>query len=153
MNDLIKKLQDKTYVRAFGLMEKMGSRECFMEVGKENCLVFASESNGCGGRWRNATGLSFDDAETYAIKPDYQPEFVDLEIEILNEYLGVWGYKSKPRISLPHDFTHLHCLPSLPKFKCFFYLAKGKEHTLCIVDVAKRISEGKTVYARLWKRE
>jgi len=120
MNDMIEKLKDKDYVRAFGLMSPE-ERECLKKVGKENCLCFH------GGQWGDPyrSNACFNYQFTYAIKPDYQsaPEFVDLEIEIHMQqdhtsWLGV--HMTEQSEFLPHPFTHLHCLSSLPEFRCFW---------------------------------
>ena len=75
-NELIKRLKDKNYVRAFGLMTPE-EQECFRKIGKENCYIYTSE-----GTWACPyQSPGFANKWTYAIKPDYQPEpeFVDLE--------------------------------------------------------------------------
>jgi len=147
MNELIEKLKDKNYVRAFGLMEETlpGSRECFKKVGKKNCLCFH------GGLWGgpNNSNDCFNYQFTYAINPDYkpEPEFVDLEIteSAINYLLGV----ERTDISefLPYNFNHLHLLPSLPNFELFWY---KDTNTIRINfdEVAHRRHEGKTVFAR-----
>lgn len=70
MNDLIEKLKDKTYVRAFGLMLPE-EQACFEEARLDNCLCYAKA------KWRQAYGGgtgAFGEDMTYAIKSDYQPE-------------------------------------------------------------------------------
>ena len=121
MKDIIKKLKDKTYVRPFGLMAPE-EQECFRKVKRYNCVCFAESIV-----WISCSGGIFANVETYAIKPkpDYQPEseFVDLEIAehaqgiVQIWWLGVWKDKHE---FLPYDFTHLHYLPSLPKFEGFY---------------------------------
>jgi hypothetical protein len=66
MNELIKKLKDKNYVRAFGLM-KPEERECYQKVGSENCIMFSSLG------W-STFKTEFVWINTYAIRPGYQPE-------------------------------------------------------------------------------
>jgi len=70
MNDLIEKLKDKDYVRAFGLM-KPEEQEVLESVGWQNRLVYILN------KWRTDSGkIKGNEREdlTYAIKPDYQPE-------------------------------------------------------------------------------
>ena len=103
MNNLIEKLKDKTYVRAFGLMTPL-ERECLEKVGKRNCYEFTSH------RWIVPTGDSFFGWLTYAIKPDYQPEseYVDYEIGVgsPDNMLGVYLGKG----ALPCPFVQCACL-------------------------------------------
>jgi hypothetical protein len=70
MKNLIEKLKDKDYVRAFGLM-KPEEQKVYRKVGKKNCIFYNS-----GGNWLEAInyGDNFSRNFTYAIKPDYQPE-------------------------------------------------------------------------------
>ena len=68
MNELIEKLKNKNYVRAFGLMTPE-EQECLISVGKINCMWYSMH------KWQDASDTSgFFDDFTYAIKPDYQPE-------------------------------------------------------------------------------
>ena len=150
MKELIEKLKKNKTV--FGLMSSE-ERECFKKVGKKNCLCFH------GGQWGgpNNSNDCFNYQFTYAIKPDYQPEpeFVDLEIVRHAEgtveqtwWLGVWADK---RAELPHAFTHLHCLPSLPNFEGFWHdydKKMGRRYFCNITEAAPKISEGHKVYAR-----
>ena len=152
MNELIEKLKDKNYVRAFGLMEETlpGSMNCFKKVGKKNCLCFH------GGQWGdpNNSNDCFNYQYTYAIKPDYQPEpeFVDLEIFALDGWLMV--QRDSNCEFLPYLQTHLHCLPSLPNFEGFYMpdpvITDGHEY-LFIGTVARNIAKGKKVFARFRK--
>ena len=162
MNEMIEKLKDKDYVRAFGLMTPE-EQECFEKVGKQNCLVYTN-----GGKWEDAAKCPFSSGNTYAIKPDYQPEPepVDLEITKCSDakgvfWLGCWSEEHlKPfvdGVSLPHSFTHLHCLPSLPNFVCFWEETEtDKDKTGYRLDkafwivglAADKADEGKKVYAR-----
>lgn len=149
MNNLIEKLKDKTYVRAFGLMS-VDERRCFRVVGRTKCGCYVNN------RWNfEDTGESntFDDDCTYAIKPDYkpEPEYVDLEIKVHNDedikWLGVYN-NDAPSGLMPYFFTHLHCLPSLPNFERFYLEDKGVKWPTVTEDIATRIDEGETVYAR-----
>ena len=154
MNELIKKLQDKNYVRAFGLM-KPEEQECFRKA-KGNCLVYQGQT-GILPLW--TTGDGFNNTDTYAIKPDYQPEpeFVDIKIkenacsragygkDVV--WLGIFD-RDCP-FELPHFFTHLHCLSSMPRFREFWY--QDIVTRISFTDdgiVATHKDEGKTVYAR-----
>ena len=113
--ELIERLKDKKYVRAFGLM-KNEERECFRKVGYDNCLRYVAKDS-----WtKSSTHDLFSNITTYAIKPDYQPEpeYVDLEITEEKGLLGVRaGFHC---VTLIYEFTHLHCLPSLPNFEGFY---------------------------------
>ncbi len=68
MNTIIINLQDKNYVRAFGLMMDE-EQECFRKVGHQNCIYYGSRG------WEKCiVGVSFCGWQTYAIKPGYRPE-------------------------------------------------------------------------------
>ena len=156
MKELIEKLKDKNYVRAFGLMTP-GEQKLLRKANTSNCLFYNP-----GGNWLTIRcDMDFGRDRTYAIKPDYQPEpeYVDLEIELeeckdehgeLRRFLGVWN--TPKSFFLPYQFTHLHCLPSLPNFEGFI-----RKPTMTIEEkwflqgVAKQISEGHKVYARFRK--
>ena len=154
MDELIEKLKDKNYVRAFGLMSKE-EQECLEKAGKSNCFVFDGRS------WFSMDYYSdkrFHTGCTYAIKPDYkpEPEFVDLEIDEDIEistgirWLGV--HKDEKSSFLPYLFTHLHCLPSLPNFERFHENDDDEDDFLSIEWIATNIDEGKKVVARFRSR-
>ena len=151
MDEMIEKL--KKNKKAFGLLEPE-EQECFKNVRKINCLWY----HGSGvNDWGSDSGAfsKFDNQTTYAIKPDYkpEPEFVDLEIRVKSD--GTWRWLGVPDCAgnydwLPHHFTHLHCLPSLPNFELFWY-EDTNTIRIDLDEVAHRIHEGKTVYARFRK--
>ncbi|MCJ7778847.1 MAG: hypothetical protein MUP16_11110 [Sedimentisphaerales bacterium] len=135
MNDMIEKLKDKNFVRAFGLM-KPEERECFKKVGTSNCIFYNP-----GGNWFTIrTDMDFDRDRTYAIKSDYQPEPPksepeDIEITQQGNWLGIvrpWGVDYS---RIPHDFTHLGDLTSHPKFEGFYL--KGKDTEVDLENVAR----------------
>jgi hypothetical protein len=139
--NLIEKLKDKDYVRAFGLMT-LEEQKCFEKTGKENCLYY-SGYNG----WRLIGGVKFYKEYTYAIKSDYQPEpeFVKIRIYKSNDdFLGI--YKENAYIQLPHNFVHLHCIPSMPNFDHF---EREDKNSLKVAfeDISRLISENIIVYA------
>ena len=154
--EIIEKLKDKTYVRAFGLMEPE-EQDCLKKAGKENCRIYS-----CDGVWilTQVTG-DWNRSYTYAIKPDYQPdpEFVDYLIEVcdgedgdesdLKSFLGV-KHKLDNNPILPREHTYLYALPSLPNFECFWYddIDRGRELPVAYQDVANRIDKKDTVFAR-----
>jgi hypothetical protein len=155
--ELIKKLKDKNYVRAFGLMSNQ-EKEILLSVGYKNRLVYSSidtwKDDTAAIAWANRSNL------TYTIKPDYQPEpeYVDLEVESNKVWLEIKNTAGEGGGSinyLPYGFTLLHCLPSLPNFDCFYVVAKDLKPNLTVeislCEVAKHVSEGKTVYARFRK--
>ena len=148
MNDMIEKLKDKDYVRAFGLMSPE-ERECLKKVGKENCLCFH------GGQWGDPyrSNACFNYQFTYAIKPDYkpEPEVIDVPIVKNGNWLGCW--QDDVRIYLPHGFTHLHCLPSLPGFHCFWFKEGNYEQNINFSSVSRKAEEGETVYAKFRSRK
>jgi hypothetical protein len=157
MNELIEKLKDKNYVRAFGLM-KPEEQECFRKVGPDNCDIYCTSS-----KWEDASGGGdFCIIWTYTIKPEYQPkpEYVDCEIVKHAQgdieqtwWLGVWkSSRGKIYKFLPYEFTHLHCLPSLPNFEGFHSKENQiSEFHLSITAVSRIVDEGKKVYARFRK--
>jgi len=146
--NLIEKLKDKTYVRAFGLMSPE-EQECFEKVGKENCLGFSEAIS----PWKDIGVGTFLKSMTYAIKPDYQPEpeFENIEVKRADcdgyDWLGI--HDGGCSFSLPYAFTHLHCLPSLPNFECFY--RKDTCANVFADRVSRCISKGQTVYARFRK--
>lgn len=146
--EIIKNLQDKTYVRAFGLMSPE-QQEVYRKVGIKNCIMYYGgiswpEYNDmrflkdCYGKWV--------DYLVYAIKPDYkpEPEFEDLEIGKFYDAAGdlILG------VEIADKFFSISQLPSLPNFVEF---NENKQRNLLIEDVANKHREGKTVYARLRK--
>jgi len=146
MKTIILNLQDKNYVRAFGLMTPE-EQECYKKVGRSNCDCIVN------GKWdtRTGSGNEFDPDYTYAIKPDYkpEPEFVDLEVKENDGWLGCEKTKDMPIYYVEADFIHLHCLPSLPNFEGFLIKQEGMENEKWFLQgIAKQMSEGKKVYAR-----
>jgi len=142
MNELINKLKDKDYVRAFGLMLPE-ERKCFNEVGRNNCVVYCEydiwSGTKCGG---------FEHSSTYAINSDYQPETRDIPITQQKGWLGVdfWSY---PEIPSTCGFCHLHCIPSLPNFDGFECVNNhGEVIAIKIDDVSRRMSKSQKVIAR-----
>jgi len=148
MKELIEKLKDKNYVRAFGLMTPE-EQECLRKAGPKGGVIMYNDRG-----WESRSDWNFDCPRiTYAIKPDYkpEPEFVDLEIKVNTKYpdyewLGVLDEDCP--FPLPHIFTHLHCLPSLPNFDGFYNKKTDGETRENITWIATLISEGMTVYAR-----
>jgi len=153
MNEMIEKL--KKNEKPFGLLSPE-EQECFEKVGCKNCLYYDS-----GKKWHERTVNPFFDVSTYRIKPDYKPkpEFVDLEIIIVGGWLGVQIPGPGFPIELPYIFTHLHCLPSLQGFQCFWEEPKGftgymlNQAFWTISLVSPKISEGKKVFARFRKEK
>jgi len=146
--ELIEKLKDKDYVRAFGLM-KPEEQECLNKVGKINCLLWS-----CHSCWLpvNNTG-PFETRFAYAIKPEYQPKpaYINVEIENKDGWLGIDQSKTPfPLfIKMPYSFTHLHCLPSLPNFFDFWYEPDTVRFNFDNIGrVSQLMAEGKKVYAR-----
>jgi hypothetical protein len=143
MNEIIKKLKDKTYVRAFGLMTQE-ERDCFKKVGKGNCVYFSS-SNGWFGCIEDSCGFMIE--YTYAIKPDYQPEpeYVDLGIyhNTAYKYLGA---------DLEDGYYFIQNLSGLPNFEGF-YINKYSDWTPAEYQrISHRIEvEKKKVFARFRK--
>ena len=144
--NIIEKLKDKTYVRAFGLMTPE-EQETLEKVELENLICLRGQFNKI--IWENITSKPSDcPALTYAIKPGYQPEpeYVDLEIVLSGCFLGAWTSKIKPA---SYSFTRLHCLPSLPNFERFYYHADfGKTPSVGLVQVAAKMDQKHIVYAR-----
>lgn len=126
MNVLIEKLKDPDYVRAFGLM-KPEERECYKKVGAKNCLVYDGHS---GWIQLMAEINPWCKKDTILIKPDYQPqpESKDIPIKLCGGWLGICQNNDGEDcgVTLPHYFTHIHALPSLPGFRGFWYDEKAK---------------------------
>ena len=140
--EIIKRLKDKNYVRAFGLMSPE-EQACFREVGEDNCLYYSSGIPD----WQIPAG--FANGTTYAIKPDYQPEPEYRDWVII--YHSVSGFLG---CSMSRGWMNLHELPSLPNFEGFYMpdpVVKDGHEYLFIGTVARNIAKGKTVYARFRK--
>ena len=153
-NELIKRLKDKNYVRAFGLMtpEEKG---CFEKVGWDNCIYFANT-----GSWVTtilARSRTFSQSDTYAIKPDYKPapEYWDCEIERIGRLL-----MARPQYGMGDILTgptSIHKLPSLPNFHEFWLWddyeddKRDKEEPIYLEDVSRLIDKKRKVFARFRK--
>ena len=139
MNELIEKLKDKNYVRAFGLM-KPEEQKCLEEANGKNGVIVLLNSG-----WEPGN-MAFDCPHlTYAIKPDYQPEpeFVDLEIHETEDS------RYAELRSLQADYKgyslDIADLVSLPDFVGFHY---DEETAVGLEDVANLMDKKDTVYAR-----
>jgi len=130
MNELIEKLKDKNYVRAFGLMSEE-EQECFKKVRSKNCVkLVGMDSIPFNIAWVEYVG-SFNGGYTYAIKSDYkpEPEFVDLEIEIQPSPIGKHVYDKLGCVIPPFEqFVPNSELKDLPNF-VGFYLNTGDKQT------------------------
>lgn len=153
MDNLVEKLKDKNYVRAFGLMTPE-ERETYRNAGKINCLIYSGVLE-----WSKAVETSvFNEHRTYAIKPDYQPEpeYEDFEVvkqighfnnlactELLGCEVNIKGQKY---------FVKISDLPSLPNFECFWNKIPSpiySENAFCCLGLVNRMrNSGHTVYAR-----
>ena len=145
--EIIKRLKDKKFVRAFGLMLPE-EQECFKEVGERNCLFYTNLNQWSGQEH------GFANSVTYAIRPNYQPEpeFQDVEITRQGNWLGITRPWAEDYSRFPSDFNNLHCLPSLPNFEFFFYWKETGIREIFFDDVATRIRKDKEkVYARFRK--
>jgi len=148
MNKLIKKLKDKNYVRAFGLMSPE-EQECFRKANNDNAVIMYVSTEGNKAEWHSGK-CKFDCPDyTYAIKPDYQPEPEYRDWVII--YHSVSGFLG---CSMSRGWMNLHELPSLPNFEGFYMpdpVVKDGHEYLFIGTVARNIAKGKTVYARFRK--
>ena len=161
MKEMIEKLKDKSYVRAFGLMSEE-EQKVFEQTGRPNCLFYSNDN-----KWEtlNKSYDEFYNEMTYAIRPDYQPAFEDLEIE---EDIGIIIGTLCPRMlgcyyptktgDLPREtFVKISDLPSLPDFDGFYEeandLKEGLKMGLDIELVARKHYEGKKVFARFRKQK
>ena len=145
MKELIEKLKVKTLAQTFGLLTPR-EQECLKKVGKGNLLIYHSDDT-----WDPSICGSFSGNLTYAIKPDYQPEpeFEDIEITKQGTWLGIVRPWAGDYSRFPFDFTHLHCLPSLPNFDCFWIYEFDKSgQNITLICIARHINEGKKVFAR-----
>ena len=145
MNELIEKLKDKNYVRAFGLLE-LREQECLRKAGRKGCLYYGSKG------WKEkCADDTFAVYQTYAIKPDYQPEpeYEDVEIKVFStNRLGI-VYRQKCFTNPNSIMIPLHELPSLPNFEGFWFDTDTGTRFNFTDDgpVATYRDEGKTVYA------
>ncbi|MCJ7828435.1 MAG: hypothetical protein MUP81_01685 [Dehalococcoidia bacterium] len=122
MNDMIEKLKDKNYVRALGQM-RPEERGCLKKAGPKNCLVYSNDE-----QWRWKQALVFNDALTYAITPEYQPEPELMGLEIIKEdnRLGIFE---------DNTFIPIYCLLGWPNFEGFYL--KGKDTEVDLENVAR----------------
>ena len=139
MKELIEKLKDKNYVRAFGLM-KPEEQKCLKEANGKNGVIVLLNSG-----WEPGN-MAFDCPNlTYCIKPDYkpEPEFVDLEIHETEDS------RYAELRSLQADYKgyslDIADLVSLPDFVGFHY---DEETAVGLEDVANLMDKKDTVYAR-----
>ena len=127
--NLIEKLKDKTYVRAFGLMTPE-EQKCFREVGSKNRLVLLhtgwEEDTGYIGE-QQQRGPSF--SYTYAIKPDYQPELEHVDVKITRDGGYLCVYREDLIITKENcllSFIPVGHLTSLPNFHGFYLMDHDK---------------------------
>lgn len=149
MNSVIETL--KTNENPHRIFADMTPEEqaCLRRVGPQNLRILVSSTQ--GPFWVDNGGSPIQLHRVYSIKPDYQPqpepETVDLEIE---EYeSGMWlGVYSDHR-GIPHHFTNLHELSSLPGFLGFYkYKEDGSECRTFIDYVSEEVGSGRKVIAR-----
>ncbi len=144
--NLIEQLKDPKQARPFGLLKKYFPQKArqIESAFPDGCLIHSARGEFFEMR---ATAREPSLNCTYILKPDYQPEpeYVDLEIELLaNGFYG--ACKDKKCIGpLPYAFTPLHCLPSLLGFDHF--VSEGGQ-TLHLEHIAQTIRISKKVYAR-----
>ena len=86
MNDMIEKLKDKNYVRAFGLLEPE-EQECLRKAGYKNCQKYQGKT-GLRDFWQREE--YFNNTDTYRIKPDYKPEPEPVDCEIHKKAGTLW---------------------------------------------------------------
>lgn len=157
---LIKELKDPKQAQPYGIYEKYypEKAEVFIKAGDKNCLVLDANT------WQRPRRSGFYPDNSYILNPDYQleseSEYVDLKIIVRHDedgkdWLGVHTDYNPDNNFLPHTFTHLHCLPSLPGFHCFWQEEnnegyKDTEHITFEV-VATAIDGGNKGYARFRK--
>lgn len=94
---------------AYGLLEPE-ERECFEKVKKENTIYYMYDDS-----WKQSRGNSFCRADTYRIKPDYQPEPQTERCEVFTEHL----YHSLRYIRKGRTWVCLHEALSDPDFMYF----------------------------------
>lgn len=119
--ELIAKLKDVNYVRAFGLMSEEEQR-IYKEIGINNCEMLSGFTPSRIPIW-DSDGLSaFVFLNTYRIKSYYQPLPEYEDIEIITTYigghkeLGIWFTLSEDK----REWIPLYKIPAMPKFKEFW---------------------------------
>lgn len=146
---LIEQLKDKKQAKPFGLHNKE-AKEIFETARTKNCFVYWTDRI-----WQTPVSDCFRVEFTYILKPDYKPgsEYVDLKIDLHEGFYGAWSpCKEDESVVLPFRFTHLHYLPSLPEFDCF-WLDEGNSYRdgnsyVGPARIAGLMFEGKKVFAR-----
>jgi len=118
MNELIEKLKNNKV--AFGLLGQ-DERECLDNVNGRNCVFYGTDN-----QWHDKTPGKFLSTYTYRIKPDYKPELEYIDCHVVN-HKGILGIWSRDGVRFENwKFIHLHCLPSLPNFHCFWKESYGR---------------------------
>ena len=152
MEEMIEKLKKNTTAWMFLSKEE---RDCLKQANKKagvDNLKYDGEWDNFGKPWGNSV---FEGKNAiWRINPNYKPEpvYEDIEITQQGAWLGIVRPWAGDYSRFPFDFTHLHCLPSLPNFDCFWHDNKGAQWNIAVIHVASKISEGKTVYARFRSR-
>ena len=150
--EIVEKLKDKTYVRAFGLMSPE-EQDIYESAGPQNCLILCQLGhNPRDYEWCNNEMDFLAGYRTYAIKPDYQPEPEFVDLEIVKE-LHTFGKKCLivlGCICTEEDiFIPLHELPSLPNFEGFYTDKYPMGQLVEYQRISYRINvEKKKVFAR-----
>jgi len=155
---LIEKLKANKRPWIFLTIEEKDCLRKANETGMVENLIYNGEWECLGKPWK---GLGSGKNGTYRIKPDYQPEPEFEDLEIVKYYQGVakqacWlGVWKEDYDFLPYEFTHLHCLPSLPNFNKFWFTddLTGKECKVLYSDVSNARDQGSKVFARFRKEK
>lgn len=160
--NLIEQLKDPKQAQPYGLYRTHcpEKAEVLKKAGWKNRLVleegcFTPDYDNIGPA--DARSNLHRNQFTFILKPDYkpEPEYVDKEIYIKKEahveWLGIYKTNYRQDV-LPHTFTHLHCLSSLPGFVCFWLDEGDGYHDgnsyVGPARIAGLIEEGRKIYAR-----
>ena len=142
MKDLIEKLKDPKQAQPFCLRSKE-EQEILKKAGKQNCLWVGRDE-----QWHTTEGVLFAADMCYILKLDYQPEPEYVDIPIIKEngqgWLGITQQDDTDFPDYNYGFIHLHCIPSIPSFEGFWWMAVKVAFT----DVARHVDEGDKVVAR-----
>ena len=139
MRELIERLKDKSKAQPFCLRSSE-EQAALTAAGFHNTLYLTREL-----KWEQPTGGPPTQRDTYILKPDYKPEYIDREVvveEIVTPTLRIEG--TAPQTG----YTAIGDLPEDPSFVGFYEDLNGTFRKISLEEVASSIRDGIKVIAR-----